>query len=61
MQANGLFKDYTMQLVFDKLDAIECFENPGDALRVCEVLKKQHDLHEKPGVAPPVPYLESSL
>ena len=61
MQANNLFKDYTMQQVFDKLDVIECFENPGDALRVGEVLKKQHDLYEKLGVVPPVPYLESSL
>ena len=61
MQANNLFKDYTMQQVFDKLDVIECFENPGDALRVGEVLKKQHHLYEKLGVVPPVPYLESSL
>ena len=28
MQDNNLFKDYTMQQVLDKLDVIECFENP---------------------------------
>ena len=50
-----------MQQVLDKLDVIECFENPGDALHVSEVLKKQHDLYEKHGAAPPVQYPESSL
>lgn len=57
----NLFKDDTTRQVFAKLDVIECFENPGDALRASEVLKKQHDLYKKPGVAPPVPYPESSL
>ena len=41
MQDNNLFKDYTLQQVLDKLDVIECFENPGDTLRVGEVLSKQ--------------------
>ena len=61
MQINNLYSKNTMQQVFDKLDVIECFENPGDALRVGEVLKKQHDLYIGLGVEPPVPYLESSL
>lgn len=33
MQDNNLFKNYTLQQVLDKLDVIECFENPGDKLR----------------------------
>ena len=37
------------------------YENPGDALRVGEVLKKQHDRYIGLGVEPPVPYIESSL
>ena len=61
MQINNLYSKNTMQQVFDKLDVIECFENPGDALHVGEVLKKQHDLYIGLGVEPPVPYLESSL
>ena len=61
MQVNNLYSNYTMQKVFDKLDVIECFENPGDALRVGEVLKKQRDLYEALGVEPQTPYQESSL
>lgn len=29
MQESNLFKDYTLQEVFEELDAIECFELPG--------------------------------
>ena len=61
MQDNNLFRDYTMQQVFDKLDIIECFENPGNRLRVGEVLSKQKQLYLDLGVKPPVPYEETSL
>ena len=61
MQTNNVYSNYTMQQVFDKLDVIECFENPGDALRVGEVLKKQRDLYIALGVEPPKPYADSSL
>ena len=61
MQDNNLFRDYTMQQVFDKLDIIECFENPGNRLRVGEVLSKQKQLYLDLGVEPPVPYQETSL
>ena len=61
MQGNNLFKDYTMQQVLDKLDVIECFENPGDKLRVGEVLSKQHQLYLDLGVNPPAPYAETTL
>ena len=61
MQDNNLFKDYTMQQVLDKLDIIECFENPGDKLRVGEVLSKQNQLYLDLGVTPPTPYVETTL
>ena len=61
MQDNNLFKDYTMQQALDKLDVIECFENPGDKLRVGEVLSKQHQLYLALGVNPPAPYVETTL
>ena len=61
MQDNNLFMDYTIQQVLDKLDVIECFENPGDKLRVGEVLPKQHQLYLDLGVNPPTPYAETTL
>ena len=61
MQKNNLFKDYTLQQVLDKLDVIECFENPGDKLRVGEVLSKQNQLYLDLGVTPPTPYTETTL
>ena len=61
MQDNNLFKDYTLQQVLDKLDVIECFENPGDKLRVGEVLSKQNQLYLDLGVTPPTPYVETTL
>lgn len=61
MQDNGLFKDYTMQQALDKLDVIECFENPGDKLRVGEVLSRQRQLYLDLGVNPPPTYAETTL
>lgn len=54
MQDNDLFKSYTMQGVLDKLDIIECFEYPGQELRVGELLEKQKELYSKLGITPPV-------
>lgn len=53
MQDQNLFKDYTLQGVLDKLDVIECFGNPGQVLRIGELLEKQKDLYIKLGVQPP--------
>lgn len=53
MQEKWLFKYYTLQGVIDKLDIIECFEHPGHALRVGEVLEKQKQLYVDLGVSPP--------
>ena len=36
MQENNLFKDYTMQDIWDEFDLIECFEVPGQQLHVGE-------------------------
>ena len=48
----GLYKNYTMQELLDELDVIEAFENPGSALRVGEVTKKQSQLCNTLGVVP---------
>ena len=61
MQDNNIFKDYTLQQVLDKLDVIECFENPGDKLRVGEVLSRQNQLYLDLGITPPTPYVETTL
>ena len=53
MQDAGLFQNYTVQSLLDKLDLIECFENPGYDLRVGEVLGKQKRIYEALGITPP--------
>jgi len=46
MHVKKMYKNYTMQEVFDKLDVIECFEHEGKELRVGEVLEKQKQIYE---------------
>lgn len=53
MQLAGLFKNYTLQGILDKLDVIECFEAPRQKLRVGELLEKQRDIYKALGVEPP--------
>ena len=53
MQMKALFKNYTLQGVLDKLDIIECFEHPGQKLRVGEILEKQKQLYTDLGIEPP--------
>jgi len=53
MQEANLFKKYTMHELLDELDIIECFEYPGYDLRVGEATKKQIELYEAMGIAPP--------
>ena len=53
MSEKELYKNYTMQELLDELDVIEAFENPGSALRVGEVTKKQSQLYDTLGVAAP--------
>ena len=53
MQENNLFKDHTMQEVLDEIDIIECFEVPGQQLKVGETTKRQMNLYNLLGVNPP--------
>ncbi|MDF1618814.1 IS1634 family transposase, partial [Petrocella sp. FN5] len=53
MQEKNLFKDYTLQSLLDKLDVIECFEHPGQSIRVGEILEKQKQLYRDLGIEPP--------
>lgn len=53
MQDTNLFKNYTLQGVLDKLDVIECFEAPGQKLRVGELLEGQKELYQNLGIDPP--------
>ena len=46
MKKADLYKQYTFQQLLDKLDVIECFENPGYSLRIGEVLIKQKEIYE---------------
>ena len=50
MQDTELFKYYTLQSALDKLDVIECFETPGQKLRVGELLEKQKEIYACLGV-----------
>jgi len=53
MQETELFKNYTLQSALDKLDVIECFEAPGQKLRVGELLEKQKEIYINLGATPP--------
>jgi transposase len=53
MQDKNLFRTFTMQELFDELDIIECFEQPGKTLRIGEVTKKQAELYETLDVESP--------
>ena len=53
MSDQCLYKKYTMQELLDELDVIECFEQPGNNIRIGEMTKKQEELYHKLGVKPP--------
>jgi len=53
MHESGMFQKYTMQTLLDKLDVIECFENPCHEIRVGEVLTKQRQIYDALGINPP--------
>ena len=46
MELAGLFSNYTLQSLLDKLDLVECFESPVQSLRVGEVLHKQKEIYD---------------
>ena len=53
MQITDLIKKYTLSALLDKLDVIECFEQPGRTIRVGEILDEQKRLYHELGVSPP--------
>jgi len=53
MQVAGLFKDYTLQGLLDRLDVIECFEYPNQSLKTGEITEKQKQLYKDLKVNPP--------
>jgi transposase len=53
MSDQGLYKNYTMQELFDEFDVIEAFQQPGCTLRLGEITKKQEGLYNMLGVKPP--------
>ncbi|MBU2703214.1 transposase [Sporomusaceae bacterium BoRhaA] len=54
MEEKDLFKKYTLQSLLDELDVIECYEEPGKAVIVGEILRKQVQIYEDLGVGAPV-------
>jgi transposase len=54
MQLKKMYKEYTMQGAFDKLDVIECFQRPGMKLRVGELLEKQRQIYLDLDIPPPL-------
>ena len=53
MKESKLYSQYTMSQLLDKLDVIECFENPGYSLRIGEILTKQQEIYEALNVSVP--------
>lgn len=53
MKEADLYKSYSMHQLLDKLDVIECFEDPGHPLRIGEMLDKQTAIYEALNVMPP--------
>lgn len=53
MKEQELYKKYTMHQLLDKLDVIECFEEPGHRLRVGELLNEQNEIYKKLNIDPP--------
>ncbi|MCX6055304.1 MAG: transposase [Chloroflexi bacterium] len=53
MSDQCLYKQYTMQELLYELDIIECFEQPGNKIRIGEITKNQEEHYHKFGVKPP--------
>ena len=53
MKETGLYNNYTMQQLLDKLDVLECFEDANHSLRIGEILTKQAEIYEVLGVEAP--------
>ena len=53
MKEANLYRTYSMQLLLDRLDVLECFEDKGHKLRIGELMTKQADIYEALGAALP--------
>ena len=53
MDKAGLFKNYTMQELFDELDVIEKFHHPNGTAFYGEITDKQRNLYTSLGFSPP--------
>ena len=53
MDKAGLFKNYTMQEMFDELDVIEVYQQPGGAPYYGEITEKRRKLYSALGVESP--------
>jgi hypothetical protein len=53
MQTAGLFKEYTMQSLIDRLDVFECFEHSNQTLKTGEMTEKQKQLYKALDINPP--------
>lgn len=47
MKTSKLYEKYTMNQLLDKLDVIECFENPKHLNTIGEILSEQQEIYEK--------------
>ena len=53
MKETGLYSNYTMLQLLDKLDVLECFEDANHSLRIGDMLNKQAEIYEALGVDVP--------
>ena len=53
MRTSQLYSKYSMPLLLDKLNIIECFEYESNRLKVGELLDKQIEIYKDLGLAPP--------
>ncbi len=53
MRTSQLYSKYSMHLLLDKLNIIECYEYPSSRLKLGELLDKQVEIYNALGVTPP--------
>ena len=61
MKEANLYNTYSMQQLFDKLDILEWFEDKNRKLRIGELLNKQAEICETPGVALQTSHVNSRI
>ena len=54
MKESGLYSEYTMQALLDKLDVLECFEDAKHSLRIGEMLSKQAEIYKTLEIEGPI-------